>query len=139
MDAHDLAHALDCLQRVNPRAPVLTTPPAVGTPTSWPRCSVLIAWLKISALLKLLAPDRLMLLLVFTTPLTVMLPVAELMTNGESSGKTIEYVTTAWAGVCSGFGSNAVMFATWKPRAENSGTLTAGSEVGFKYMRQPRS
>ena len=29
------------------------TPPAVGTPTSWPRFSVLIAWLKISALLKL--------------------------------------------------------------------------------------
>ena len=32
-------------------APVLTTAPAVGTPTRWPRFSVLIAWLKISALL----------------------------------------------------------------------------------------
>jgi len=31
--------------------PVLMTPPAVGTPTRWPRFSVLIAWLKISALL----------------------------------------------------------------------------------------
>jgi hypothetical protein len=33
--------------------PVLITPPAVGAPTSLPRLSVLIAWLKISALLKL--------------------------------------------------------------------------------------
>ena len=33
--------------------PVLMTPPAVGTPTSWPRFRVLMAWLKISALLKL--------------------------------------------------------------------------------------
>ncbi len=34
-------------------APVLMTPPAVGAPTRGPRFSVLIAWLKISALLKL--------------------------------------------------------------------------------------
>ena len=34
-------------------APVLMTPPAVGTPTSRPRLSVLIAWLKISAFEKL--------------------------------------------------------------------------------------
>jgi len=33
--------------------PVLTTAPAVATPTSEPRFSVLIAWLKISALLPL--------------------------------------------------------------------------------------
>ncbi len=35
------------------RLPVLTTPPAVRTPTSCPRPRVLTAWLKISALLKL--------------------------------------------------------------------------------------